>query len=157
MRRRLALPLAWALGGVAIGVISKLQLAPVLDPYASQETYYVVANGHYGLSLGATFLVFAVIYLVAVRAFAASFRPTFGWIHFALTLVGTGMILSPIALPSFGSLPQRYEDPVHMFRLWSILSGLGYDLTLLGLLVFALAVADTFWRRMRPKGRGAQL
>jgi cytochrome c oxidase subunit 1 len=140
-----------------VGVVSKLQLRPTGDPYASQNTYYVVANGHYGLSLGVTFLIFAMVYLVAVRAFAASFRPTFGWIHFALTLVGTGMILSPIALPSFGSLAQRYEDPVHMFRLWSILSGLGYDLTLLGLLVFALAVADTFWRRMRPKGRGAHL
>lgn len=142
--RRYAVSVAWAAVAIAILALEALPSAIVSSPgsnYAFQDTYYVVANRHYGVSLVAACAVFAVAY--GVLRPASKFQRRLAWAHLATFVMGCALILRPlwVVAPVIG-LSRRHRDPLNVFTGANWASTIGYAITLLGLLIFIGFLAD---------------
>jgi heme/copper-type cytochrome/quinol oxidase subunit 1 len=144
--RAFYIPLAWALMAVIFGWIG-LRPATQITSQA-QEPYYVVARLHYSLSLTATLLLFALVYLGLGRIRRTPYRLWIAAFHLALMVVGVSLMLSPQFALGAKGLPDRLEDMARVFAFWNKVMAAGYALTLLALLSFvALAVMMVLDRR----------
>ncbi|HET9159171.1 MAG TPA: cbb3-type cytochrome c oxidase subunit I [Caulobacteraceae bacterium] len=145
--RAFYIPLAWALLAFLFGWIG---LQPTTQMAGQgQDTYYVVAHRHYSLSLTATLLLFALVYLGLGRIRRAPCRLWIAGLHLALMLIGVSLMLSPeFALRAQG-LPDRHEDMIRAFALWNRVMATGYALSLLSLLTFVIlaVVMAIDWKR----------
>jgi cytochrome c oxidase subunit 1 len=150
---RLILPALWA--GAAIVVLIETGvtlLSPNLtlqDTYALQDTYYVVADGRYGVSLAAAMVAFAGIYLLLDGLVRAPRRLGHRVAHLGLALTGALLILSPPIALRLMSMPRRYEDIPTAFAVWNWVATVGYALILAGLAVFVLIVIDAIRNRSK--------
>jgi heme/copper-type cytochrome/quinol oxidase subunit 1 len=137
------LPLAWCAAALVIAAVDQGPLGVA----SSSATFYVVEHKQYVLSLSGACLVFAAAYLLIGRVSPRPYTRVIAWAHFALMILGSALVLSPrLALQSSG-MPGRYADPTAAFALWRTLSSVGYTLTLLGLLAFAIALVGIFAHR----------
>jgi cytochrome c oxidase subunit 1 len=111
------------------------------------------------LSLGAVFAIFAGFYYWFEKMWGVKYNETLGAAHFWITFVGVNLIFFPQHFLGAQGMPRRYVDYPEGFAFWNKISTYGYDITLVGLVVFLLVLAEAAIRRRKaeanPWGEGA--
>merc|ERR1712178_36481 len=99
------------------------------------DTYYVVANFHFVLSLGAVIAIFSGVIFNGEKIFSKNLLPsstsTLSLYHLVLTLVGILLTFSPMHFLGFNVMPSRIPDFPDSFHSWNFLSSIGSGITLL--------------------------
>ena len=155
-------PMLWAIGFIfvfTIGGVTGVVLANAGVDYSFQDTYYVVAHFHYVLSLGAVFAIFSGFYYWFEKMWGVKYNEVLGKIHFVVTLIGVNIIFFPMHFLGLQGLPRRYVDYPDAFAAWNWVASLGYVITLAGVFVFLVVLAEAAIRRRKaeanPWGEGA--
>lgn len=154
MPRRSLLPLLWLCGTICALLTLLFQRAPLAastDDYALQDSYYVVTNFHFGISLVAWFTLFAAIYWVLDRRLRWEYRYSLGYAHFGLMALGAILLLFPTLLLAQVGLPKRSVDYPEAFASLNRVTVAGYGLGLASLAAFALLLVDAVARRFRRR------
>lgn len=99
------------------------------------------------MSLAVACVAFAAIYYLIDAVFHAPYRRGLGLAHLTLAVLGTALIFTPtIALRVFDA-PDANKDATGTFAVLHAASSLGYVMTLVGVVVFAVLLIDAVRRR----------
>merc|ERR1712187_1073115 len=106
-----------------------------VDP-ALHDTYYVVAQFHFVLSLGAIIALFlGILYYQSTlfnnNSVLISTEMRNARYHFLLSFFGISLTFTPMHYLGFNLQPRRIPDFPDNFNSWNILSSIGSGLTLL--------------------------
>jgi cytochrome c oxidase subunit 1 len=155
-------PMLWAVGFIflfTVGGVTGVVLANAGVDYSLQDTYYVVAHFHYVLSLGAVFAIFAGFYYWFEKMWGVKYNEFLGATHFWIMFVGVNVVFFPQHFLGLQGMPRRYVDYPQAFAFWNKVSSIGYDITLVGVLVFLAVLVEAAVRRRKaeanPWGEGA--
>ena len=155
-------PMLWAIGFIflfTLGGVTGVVLSNAGIDYSLHDTYYVVAHFHYVLSLGAVFAIFAGFYYWFEKMFGVKYNEFLGCLHFWLMFVGVNIIFFPQHFLGLQGMPRRYVDYSDGFAYWNMVSTWGYVITIVGVLVFLIMLAEAAIRRRpgvaNPWGEGA--
>ena len=155
-------PMLWAMGFICVFVIGGVTGVVLANPgidYTLQDTYYVVAHFHYVLSLGAVFAIFAGFYYWFEKMWGVKYNEVLGKLHFAITFIGVNIIFFPMHFLGLQGMPRRYVDYPQAFGFWNHVESYGYLVTLAGVAIFLIVLADAAIRRRKaeanPWGEGA--
>jgi cytochrome c oxidase subunit 1 len=155
-------PVLWAIGMIflfTIGGVTGVVLANAGVDRLLQDTYYVVAHFHYTMSLGATFGIFAAWYYWFPKISGYMYNETIGKVHFWLTFIGVNLIFFPQHFLGLAGMPRRIVDYPDAFSGWNYVSSIGSYISLLGLIVFFIGLAEAFMKKRiasaNPWGPGA--
>jgi len=155
-------PMLWAIGFIflfTVGGVTGVVLSNAGIDYSLHDTYYVVAHFHYVLSLGAVFAIFAGFYYWFEKIFGVKYNEFLGCLHFWLMFVGVNIIFFPQHFLGLQGMPRRYVDYSDGFAYWNMVSTWGYVITIVGVLVFLIMLAEAAIRRRpgvaNPWGEGA--
>jgi cytochrome c oxidase subunit I len=155
-------PMLWAIGFIflfTLGGVTGVVLSNAGIDYSLHDTYYVVAHFHYVLSLGAVFAIFAGFYYWFEKMFGVKYNEFLGCLHFWIMFVGVNLVFFPQHFLGLQGMPRRYVDYPDAFALWNHVSSIGYVITLVGVLVFLVMLAEAAIRRRpgvaNPWGEGA--
>ncbi|ANP47379.1 cytochrome c oxidase subunit I [Candidatus Viadribacter manganicus] len=156
------LPMLWAIGFIflfTVGGVTGVVLANSGIDTALHDTYYVVAHFHYVLSLGAVFAIFAGFYYWIPKMSGYRYNGFLGGLHFWIMFVGVNVIFFPQHFLGLQGMPRRYIDYPEAFQYWNQISSIGYVITVVGVLVFLVMLAEMFIVRRKaganPWGEGA--
>ena len=153
-----ALTPVWALfllGGVFVlvvggpGVGLALSQAPI--DRAFHDTYYVVAQLHYTVSIAVWFLALAAIYFALGRWTRLPIPRWAGLVHFAMFFVGVCLMFMPQQLLGRQSMPRRYIDFGEQMAFWNFWSTLGASLAVASLVFFLSVLGLAFYRRQSAR------
>jgi len=111
------------------------------------DTYYVVAQFHYVLSLGAVFSIFAGWYYWFPKMTGYTYNEGLAKLHFWLTFIGANVLFFPQHFLGLAGIPRRYADYPDAFAFWNGISSAGAYITTLGTLVFLLGMIVAFSRK----------
>ena len=155
-------PMLWAIGFIflfTIGGVTGVVLSNAGIDYSLHDTYYVVAHFHYVLSLGAVFAIFAGFYYWFEKMFGVKYNEFLGCLHFWIMFVGVNLVFFPQHFLGLQGMPRRYVDYSDGYAYWNYVSSIGYLITLAGVLVFLIMLAEAAIRRRpgvaNPWGEGA--
>ena len=155
-------PMLFAIGFIflfTVGGVTGVVLSNAGVDYSFQDTYYVVAHFHYVLSLGAVFAIFAGFYYWFEKMWGVKYNEALGAAHFWLMFVGVNIVFFPMHFLGAQGMPRRYVDYPTAFSLWNRVSTDGYMITVLGIAVFVVMLAEAAIRRRKavanPWGDGA--
>ncbi len=155
-------PMLWAIGFIflfTLGGVTGVVLSNAGIDYSLHDTYYVVAHFHYVLSLGAVFAIFAGFYYWFEKIFGVKYNEFLGCLHFWLMFIGVNIIFFPQHFLGLQGMPRRYVDYSDGFAYWNMVSTWGYVITIVGVLVFLIMLAEAAIRRRpgvaNPWGEGA--
>ncbi len=155
-------PMLWAIGFIflfTVGGVTGVVLANSGIDTALHDTYYVVAHFHYVLSLGAVFGIFAGFYYWIPKMSGYRYNGFLGGLHFWLMFIGVNIIFFPQHFLGLQGMPRRYIDYPEAFEYWNHISSIGYLITVAGVLVFLIMLAEMFIVRRKaganPWGEGA--
>jgi cytochrome c oxidase subunit I len=155
-------PMLWAMGFIflfTVGGVTGVVLANAAIDYALHDTYYVVAHFHYVLSLGAVFAIFAGFYYWFEKMWGVKYNEFLGATHFWITFVGVNLIFFPQHFLGLQGMPRRYVDYPEAFAKWNHVSTIGYEITVVGVVVFLIVCLEAAIRRRKaepnPWGVGA--
>ena len=155
-------PMLWALGFIflfTLGGVTGVVLANAGIDYSLHDTYYVVAHFHYVLSLGAVFAIFAGFYYWFEKMFGVKYNEFLGCMHFWIMFVGVNLVFFPQHFLGLQGMPRRIVDYPDGFEFWNQVSSVGYLITIAGVLVFLVMLAEAAIRRRpgvdNPWGEGA--
>jgi cytochrome c oxidase subunit 1 len=155
-------PMLWAIGFIflfTVGGVTGVVLSNAGIDYSLHDTYYVVAHFHYVLSLGAVFAIFAGFYYWFEKMFGVKYNEFLGCLHFWIMFVGVNLVFFPQHFLGLQGMPRRYVDYSDGYAYWNYVSSLGYVITLVGVLVFLIMLAEAAIRRRpgvaNPWGEGA--
>ncbi len=155
-------PMLWAIGFIflfTIGGVTGVVLSNAGIDYSLHDTYYVVAHFHYVLSLGAVFAIFAGFYYWFEKMFGVKYNEFLGCMHFWIMFVGVNLVFFPQHFLGLQGMPRRYVDYSDGYAYWNYVSSVGYVITLVGVLVFLIMLAEAAIRRRpgvaNPWGEGA--
>ena len=155
-------PMLWAIGFIflfTIGGVTGVVLSNAGIDYSLHDTYYVVAHFHYVLSLGAVFAIFAGFYYWFEKMFGVKYNEFLGCMHFWIMFVGVNLVFFPQHFLGLQGMPRRYVDYSDGYAYWNYVSSIGYVITLVGVLVFLIMLAEAAIRRRpgvaNPWGEGA--
>ena len=155
-------PMLWAIGFIflfTVGGVTGVVLANAGIDYSLHDTYYVVAHFHYVLSLGAVFAIFAGFYYWFEKMFGVKYNEFLGCLHFWIMFVGVNLVFFPQHFLGLQGMPRRYVDYSDGYAYWNLVSSWGYVITLVGVLVFLIMLAEAAIRRRpgvaNPWGEGA--
>ena len=155
-------PMLWAIGFIflfTIGGVTGVVLSNAGIDYSLHDTYYVVAHFHYVLSLGAVFAIFAGFYYWFEKMFGVKYNEFLGCLHFWIMFVGVNLVFFPQHFLGLQGMPRRYVDYSDGYAYWNLVSSWGYVITLVGVLVFLIMLAEAAIRRRpgvaNPWGEGA--
>jgi cytochrome c oxidase subunit 1 len=155
-------PMLWAMGFIflfTVGGVTGVVLANAAIDYALHDTYYVVAHFHYVLSLGAVFAIFAGFYYWFEKMWGVKYNEFLGAAHFWITFVGVNLIFFPQHFLGLQGMPRRYVDYPEAFTYWNHVSTIGYEITVVGVVVFLIVCLEAAIRRRKaeanPWGVGA--
>jgi len=141
-------PMLWAIGFIflfTVGGVTGVVLANAGIDHYMHDTYYVVAHFHYVLSLGAVFAIFAGWYYWFGKMTGKMYREWLGALHFWVMFAGVNLIFFPQHFLGLQGMPRRYIDYPEAFAYWHGWSSIGYAITLVGMLVFLVAMIDAFF------------
>ena len=118
---------------------------------ALHDTYYVVAHWHIGLLPPAASILFGLVYLAGRRLFQLVFRPLWIWFHLILWIAGTAMLLGPLFVAAMvGADSQRYTVGYSVdFESIHHVTTVGYCVTLLSTVLFAICIGEAILKRIR--------
>ena len=155
-------PMIWAIGFIflfTVGGVTGVVLANAGVDRALHETYYVVAHFHYTMSLGAVFAIFAGFYYWFPKMTGYMYDEKLAKLHFWLLFIGVNVVFFPQHFLGLAGMPRRTVDYPVAFTFWNQLSSIGYAITLVGLTVFLVMLAEAAIRRRparaNPWGEGA--
>ena len=155
-------PMLWAVGFIflfTVGGVTGVVLSNAGIDYSLHDTYYVVAHFHYVLSLGAVFAIFAGFYYWFEKIWGVKYNEILGALHFWITFVGVNLIFFPQHFLGLQGMPRRYIDYPEGFSYWNKVSTWGYEVTVVGVVVFLIMLAEAAIRRRKaeanPWGEGA--
>ncbi|WP_306252736.1 cytochrome c oxidase subunit I [Parvularcula sp. IMCC14364] len=155
-------PMLWAIGFIflfTVGGVTGVVLANAGIDHALHDTYYVVAHFHYVLSLGAVFGIFAGWYYWFEKMFGVKYNGFLGGLHFWTMFIGVNLIFFPQHFLGLQGMPRRYIDYPAAFEYWNYISTVGYLITIVGVLIWLVGVAEAFIVRRKgeanPWGEGA--
>ena len=155
-------PMVWAIGFIflfTVGGVTGVVLANAGIDHSVHDTYYVVAHFHYVLSLGAVFGLFAGWYYWYEKMFGIKYNKMLGHMHFWFMFIGSNLVFFPQHFLGLNGMPRRYVDYPDAFALWNNVSSWGYVITLVGTLIFFVAMIESLLRRRKaeanPWGEGA--
>ena len=155
-------PMLWAIGFIflfTIGGVTGVVLSNAGIDYSLHDTYYVVAHFHYVLSLGAVFAIFAGFYYWFEKMFGVKYNEFLGCAHFWIMFVGVNLVFFPQHFLGLQGMPRRYVDYSDGYAYWNLVSSWGYVITLVGVGVFLIMLAEAAIRRRpgvaNPWGEGA--
>ena len=155
-------PMLWAIGFIflfTVGGVTGVVLANAGIDYSLHDTYYVVAHFHYVLSLGAVFAIFAGFYYWFEKMFGVKYNEFLGATHFWIMFVGVNLVFFPQHFLGLQGMPRRYIDYSDGYAYWNYVSSVGYVITIVGVLVFLIMLAEAAIRRRpgvaNPWGEGA--
>ena len=155
-------PMLWAIGFIflfTIGGVTGVVLSNAGIDYSLHDTYYVVAHFHYVLSLGAVFAIFAGFYYWFEKMFGVKYNEFLGCLHFWIMFIGVNLVFFPQHFLGLQGMPRRYVDYSDGYAYWNYVSSMGYLITLVGVLVFLVMLAEAAIRRRpgvaNPWGEGA--
>jgi cytochrome c oxidase subunit 1 len=155
-------PMLWAIGFIflfTVGGVTGVVLANAGVDYSFHDTYYVVAHFHYVLSLGAVFAIFAGFYYWFEKMWGVKYNEFLGAAHFWVMFVGVNLVFFPMHFLGLQGMPRRYVDYPDAFALWNKVATYGYDITLVGVGIFLVMLAEAAIRRRKaeanPWGEGA--
>ena len=155
-------PMLWAIGFIflfTVGGVTGVVLSNAGIDYSLHDTYYVVAHFHYVLSLGAVFAIFAGFYYWFEKMFGVKYNEFLGATHFWIMFVGVNVIFFPQHFLGLQGMPRRYVDYPDAFAFWNHVSSIGYVITIVGVAVFLVMLAEAAIRRRpgvaNPWGEGA--
>jgi len=155
-------PMLWAIGFIflfTLGGVTGVVLANAGMDYSLHDTYYVVAHFHYVLSLGAVFAIFAGFYYWFEKMFGVKYNEMLGCLHFWIMFVGVNLVFFPQHFLGLQGMPRRYIDYSDGYAFWNYVSSVGYVITIVGVVVFLIMLAEAAIRRRpgvaNPWGEGA--
>ena len=155
-------PMLWAMGFIflfTVGGVTGVVLANAGIDYSLHNTYYVVAHFHYVLSMGAVFSIFAGFYYWFEKMWGVKYNEFLAVVHFWITFIGVNLIFFPQHFLGLQGMPRHYVDYPVAFAKWNYVSSIGYAVTLVGVGVFLLILAEAVVRRRKaasnPWGEGA--
>ena len=155
-------PMLWAIGFIflfTLGGVTGVVLSNAGIDYSLHDTYYVVAHFHYVLSLGAVFAIFAGFYYWFEKMFGVKYNEFLGCLHFWIMFIGVNLVFFPQHFLGLQGMPRRYVDYSDGYAYWNYVSSMGYVITLVGVLVFLVMLAEAAIRRRpgvaNPWGEGA--
>jgi cytochrome c oxidase subunit 1 len=155
-------PMLWAIGFIflfTIGGVTGVVLSNAGIDYSLHDTYYVVAHFHYVLSLGAVFAIFAGFYYWFEKMFGVKYNEFLGCLHFWIMFIGVNLVFFPQHFLGLQGMPRRYVDYADGYAYWNYVSSVGYVITLVGVGVFLIMLAEAAIRRRpgvaNPWGEGA--
>ncbi len=155
-------PMLWAMGFIflfTIGGVTGVVLSNAGIDYSLHDTYYVVAHFHYVLSLGAVFAIFAGFYYWFEKMFGVKYNEFLGCLHFWIMFVGVNLVFFPQHFLGLQGMPRRIVDYSDGYAWWNYVSSIGYVITIAGVLVFLIMLAEAAIRRRpgvaNPWGEGA--
>ncbi len=155
-------PMLFAIGFIflfTVGGVTGVVLSNAGVDYSFQDTYYVVAHFHYVLSLGAVFAIFAGFYYWYEKMWGVKYNEFLGATHFWLMFVGVNIVFFPMHFLGAQGMPRRYVDYPTAFAFWNRVSTDGYMITVAGIAVFVVMLAESAIRRRKavanPWGDGA--
>ena len=141
-------PMLWAIGFIflfTVGGVTGVLLANAGIDHYMHDTYYVVAHFHYVLSLGAVFAIFGGWYYWFGKMTGKMYREWLGALHFWVMFIGVNLIFFPQHFLGLQGMPRRYIDYPAAYAQWNWVSSVGYAVTILGMLVFVVAMIDAFF------------
>ncbi|RMB04663.1 cytochrome c oxidase subunit I [Eilatimonas milleporae] len=145
---RFTTPMLYAIAFIllfTVGGVTGVVLANAGADIALHDTYYVVAHFHYVLSLGAVFAIFAGLYYWVGKMSGREYPEWAGKVQFWITFIGVNLIFFPQHFLGLQGMPRRYVDYPDAFAYWNKISSLGYQITLLGVVIFILVMAYTLF------------
>jgi cytochrome c oxidase subunit 1 len=155
-------PMLWAIGFIflfTVGGVTGVVLSNAGIDYSLHDTYYVVAHFHYVLSLGAVFAIFAGFYYWFEKMFGVKYNEFLGCLHFWIMFIGVNLVFFPQHFLGLQGMPRRYVDYSDGYAYWNYVSSMGYLITLVGVVVFLVMLAEAAIRRRpgvaNPWGEGA--
>ena len=155
-------PMLWAIGFIflfTVGGVTGVVLSNAGIDYSLHDTYYVVAHFHYVLSLGAVFAIFAGFYYWFEKMFGVKYNEFLCCLHFWIMFVGVNLVFFPQHFLGLQGMPRRYVDYSDGYAYWNLVSSWGYVITLVGVGVFLIMLAEAAIRRRpgvaNPWGEGA--
>jgi cytochrome c oxidase subunit I len=148
-------PMIWAMGFIflfTVGGVTGVVLANAGVDHYMHDTYYVVAHFHYTMSLGAVWGIFAAWYYWFPKMSGLMYREWLGNLHFAFMFVGVNLVFFPQHFLGLQGMPRRIIDYPEAFAYWNKISTIGYEITAVGVLVFAVCMIDAFfvYRKKAP-------
>lgn len=147
--KRAALSAAWLVGAIILSIFSGSALLCKVTSVENSKIYYIIATGHYTVSLAIAFLVFSGVYFMFDAIFALSYRRALGWGHFGLMAGGALLVIAPSILLRLTSPWPGAAKAERAFAVLSAVPTFGYLLTLVGLILFAILVGEMVGRLRR--------
>jgi cytochrome c oxidase subunit I len=136
-----------------LGGLSGIWVGSSVLDYHVNNSYFVVAHFHYTLFAGSFFGAMAAVYLWWPKVTGWLLGERLGRLQFALSVVGANLTFFPMFFLGRDGMTRRVADypPDAGWDTLNALSSIGAAVIAASLLVFALNVAVSAWRR-RPAG-----
>ncbi len=148
-------PMVWAIGFIflfTVGGVTGVYLANGGIDNNVHDTYFVVAHFHYVLSLGAVTGLFAGFYYWFPKMSGKMHSEFLAHLHFWIFFVGVNLIFFPQHFLGLNGMPRRIPDYPEAFAYWNGISTLGYEITVVSVLVWFVNIAYAYTMGKKAEG-----